>query len=95
MGIDQLLMSQRERILDLAEKHGVYNVRIFGSVARGEAGPDSDVDFLVEVRPGVGLGFLTLWNELEDLLGREVDLVPEESLRQSIRERVLREATPL
>jgi predicted nucleotidyltransferase len=88
-------MSQRERILDLAEKHGVYNVRIFGSVARGEAGPDSDVDFLVEVRPGVGLGFLTLWNELEDLLGREVDLVPEESLRQSIRERVLREATPL
>jgi len=95
MGIDELLKDQREKIIALASKHGIYNIRVFGSVARGEAAPDSDVDFLVMVRPGVGLGFLTLWNELEDLLGRAVDLVPEESLRQSIRERVLREAVPL
>jgi len=95
MGIDELLKNERQRILDLAEKYGVYNVRVFGSAARGDAKADSDVDLLVDVRPGVGLGFLTLWNELEDLLGREVDLVPEASLRESMRERILREAVPL
>ena len=95
MNIDEILRSKRQLILELAEKHGVYNVRVFGSVARGEAKADSDIDLLVEVQPGVGLGFLTLWNELESLLGREVDLVPEESLRQRMRERVMKEAVPL
>lgn len=95
MGIDELLKDNRQRILDLAEKYGVYNVRVFGSVARGEARTDSDVDFLVEVQPGVGLAFLTLWNELEDLLGRKIDLVPEESLHENLRERVIEEAVPL
>jgi predicted nucleotidyltransferase len=90
-----LLNDKRQEILDLAEKHGVYNVRVFGSIARGEARMDSDVDFLVDVQPGVGLGFLTLWNELEDLLGRKIDLVPEESLRENLRERVIEEAVPL
>lgn len=95
MSIDELLKDKRQTIIDLAEEHGVYNVRVFGSVVRGEAKADSDIDLLVDVRPGVGLGFLTLWNELEDLLGRDVDLVPEESLRESLRENIIREAVPL
>jgi predicted nucleotidyltransferase len=95
MGINELLGDKRKQILELADKYGVYNVRVFGSVARGEARPDSDVDFLVSVRRGVGLGYLTLWNELEDLLAREVDLVSEAALRESLRERVLNEAVPL
>lgn len=73
----------------------MHNVRVFGSVARGEASPDRDVDFLVQVNPSVGVGFLTLWSDLEDLLGREVGLAPEESLWESLREQVTREAVPL
>jgi uncharacterized protein len=95
MGINELLGDKRKQILELADKYGVYNVRIFGSVARGEARPDSDVDFLVNVRRGVGLGYLTLWNALEELLGRDVDLVSEPALRESLRERILHEAVPL
>lgn len=52
MGIDELLREKREEILKIAAKHGAYNVRIFGSVARGEATADSDVDFLVEIEQG-------------------------------------------
>jgi predicted nucleotidyltransferase len=95
MGIDELLGGKREAILRLADKHGAYNVRVFGSVARGEAGPTSDVDFVVDVQPWVGLEFLGLWDELEDLLGRKVDLITEQSLKPRIRERILREAVAL
>ncbi len=95
MGIDEVLGGKRRAILELAERHGAYNVRVFGSVARGEAGPDSDVDFVVDVQPWVGLDFLALWDELEDLLGREVDLVTERALKPRVRETVLREAVTL
>jgi predicted nucleotidyltransferase len=95
MGIDDLLKQNREVILALAEKHGVSSVRVFGSVARGVAGPNSDVDFLIDVRPGTGWQWVDLWDELETLLGRKVDLIPANSLRESIRENVLREALPL
>ena len=95
MGIDELLGGKREAILRLADKHGAYNVRVFGSVVRGEAGPTSDVDFVVDVQPWVGLEFLGLWDELEDLLGRKVDLITEQSLKPRIRERILREAVAL
>jgi predicted nucleotidyltransferase len=95
MGIDELLGGKREAILRLADKHGAYNVRVFGSVARGEAGPTSDLDFVVDVQPWVGLEFLGLWDELEDLLGRKVDLITEQSLKPRIRERILREAVAL
>jgi predicted nucleotidyltransferase len=95
MGIEEILGGKREAILRLADKHGAYNVRVFGSVARGEAGPASDVDFVVDVQPWVGLEFFGLWDELEDLLGREVDLVTERSLKPRIRERILREAVAL
>ena len=96
MGIDELVRAKREDILRLAAGHGARNVRIFGSVARGEAGPDSDVDFLVDLEPGrslMDLGGLLM--DLQDLLGGKVDVVTEKGLRARIRDRVLREAVPL
>ena len=95
MGIAEVLGDKRQAILQLAGKHGAYNVRVFGSVARGDAGPESDIDFVVDVQPWVGLEFFGLWDELEDLLGREVDLVTEQSLKPGVRARILQEAQPL
>ena len=94
--IEGTLQENRRQILALAEKYGARNVRIFGSVARGEAHPDSDVDFLVELEPGRSLFDLGgLLYELQSLLGVEVDVVTEKGLRPRIRETVLREAIPL
>lgn len=93
--IDQLLKEKREEILRLAAKHGAYNVRVFGSVARGQARPDSDVDLLVEMgrehSPFFPGGLLA---DLEDLLGCKVDIVTEAALFWPIREKVLKEAVP-
>jgi len=90
------LRSRRAEILDVARKHGARNVRIFGSVARGDAGPDSDVDILVELEPGRSLlDHAGLMLDLQDLLGREVDVVSERALHWYIRDRVLAEAVPL
>ena len=96
MNIDELLQEKREEILRIAARRGAYNVRIFGSVARGEARPDSDVDFLVELEPSrslLDLGGLLM--DLQDLLEREVDVLTEAGLRDRIRQRVLSEARPL
>ena len=96
MGVDELLKANREEILRLASKYGARNVRIFGSVARGEAGPESDVDILVDLEPGRSLFDLGgLLMDLRDLLGCNVDVVTEKGLRERIRNRVLREAVPL
>jgi hypothetical protein len=93
---DAKLQDKRRQILAIAEKYGAYNVRIFGSVARGEARPDSDIDFLVELEPGRSLFDLGgLLYELQLLLGVEVDVVTEKGLRPRLREQVLREAVPL
>ncbi|MGO9393519.1 MAG: nucleotidyltransferase family protein [Desulfobaccales bacterium] len=96
MGLEELLQEKRQEILKIAAKHGAYNVRIFGSVARGEADEKSDVDFLVELAPGRSLfdlgGVLT---DVENLLGCKVDVVTERGLRKRIRGRVLKEAVPL
>ena len=71
-------------------------MRVFGSAARGEAGPDSDIDFLVELEPGRSLfDYAALWHDLEALLGRKVDVVEPEGLHWYIRDRVLKEAIPL
>jgi predicted nucleotidyltransferase len=92
----ELLHERRDEILALAERHGAYNVRVFGSVARDEPRANSDVDFLVEFKPGYGLiDRIGLIQDLEDLLGRDVDVVRERSLRERIRERVLKDAIPL
>ena len=96
MGVDTLLSERREAILRIAARHGARNVRVFGSVARGEAGSDSDVDFLVELEEGRSLLDLAgLWQDLEDLLGRKVDIAEPEALHWYIRDRVLNEAVPL
>jgi predicted nucleotidyltransferase len=96
MGIAQLLKEKREEILRLAAKHGASNVRVFGSVARGEAGPDSDVDFLVDVGPERTSFFPGgLIVDLEDLLGCAVDIATENGLHWYIRERVLKEVVSL
>ena len=92
----QSLRVKREEILQIAEKHGARTVRIFGSVARGEADAASDLDLLVEMEPGrslLDLGGLLM--ELQDLLGCRVDVVTEKGLRERIRDRVLREAVAL
>ena len=96
MSTDELLKARREEILRIADKYGAYNLRIFGSVARGEAGTDSDIDILVELEPErsiLDLGGLLY--DLQQLLGVEVDVVTVNGLRSRIRERVLREAVPL
>lgn len=96
MGIEELLKVNRERILGIAARHGARNVRVFGSAARGEAGPQSDVDFLVEAGPDRSPWFPGgLIADLEELLGRGVDVVTESALHWAIRDQVLREAVPL
>ena len=96
MDSESLLKSRREEILRVAARHGAHNVRVFGSVARGEAGEDSDIDLLVELEPGRSLldqaGLIV---ELEDLLGRKVDVVTEQGLYWLLRRRILKEARPL
>lgn len=96
MVADEFLKSKREEILRVAARHGACNIRVFGSVARGEAGPDSDVDLLVELEPGRSLfdlgGFLM---DVQDLLGRKVDVVTEKGLHWYIRDRVLKEAVEI
>jgi len=96
MGIDELLGGKRDEILRTAVRHGACNVRVFGSVARGEADETSDIDFLVELEPGrtlFDLGGLLM--DLRDLLGRDVDVVTERGLKRRIRTRVLQEAVAL
>ena len=95
MSTEELLDAKRDEILALADRYGAYNVRVFGSVARGEAGPTSDVDLLVDLRPDVGLEYIALWQDLQDLLGRDVDLVTEQALPPYLRPLVLKEAVPL
>jgi predicted nucleotidyltransferase len=96
MAVEDLLKAKREEILRVCAKYGAYNVRLFGSVARGEADELSDIDFLVELEPGRSLFDLGgLQYDLERLLGCRVDVVTERGLKPRIRERVLREALPL
>jgi hypothetical protein len=96
MDIGGLLKEKREDILRIAAEHGARNVRVFGSVARGEAGPESDIDLIVQFDPGVTLlGHSALARELEALLGRKVQVVSERGLRPRVKERVMREAAPI
>ena len=96
MTIEQLRTQRREDILRLAAFRGARNVRVFGSVARGDSDERSDIDFLVDLEPGrslLDLGGLNL--DLERLLDAKVDVVSSRGLRERVRDRVLREAVPL
>ena len=96
MSIDELLRSKRKEILSAAAARGAHNVRVFGSAARGEDDDDSDVDLLVDLEPGrsiFDLGGLLI--DLQELLGRRVDIVTERGLRDRIRQRVLQESVRL
>jgi hypothetical protein len=98
MGMDTRTMLQvrRNDILSVAARYGARNVRVFGSVARGDARPDSDVDILVDMEPGRSLFDLGgLLSELQTLLDVDVDVVTEKGLRPRIRAQVMREAVPL
>ena len=93
MGISELIKNKRAEILRIAAKHGVRQIRVFGSVARGQAGPASDVDFLVEVGPKHSPFFPGgLVADLEDLLGRRVDVVEPEGIYPPLKDSILKEA---
>jgi len=96
MGIDEILGEKRDDILRIASLHGAYNVRVFGSVARGDAGPNSDIDLLVNLQPDRSLlDHVALIQDLEAVMGRKIDIVTEEALHWYIRDRVIREAIKL
>jgi len=96
MDIDRLLKEHRQEILALAVRHGAKRIRIFGSVTRGEADGQSDVDFLVDMEHGrslMDMGGLLM--DLQELLGCKVDVVSEKGLRPRMRNRILEEAVPV
>ena len=91
-----LLREKRERILQIAAKHGAQNVRLFGSAARGEADERSDIDLLVDFEPGRSLlDHVGLVLDLQEFLGRKVDVVTERGLYWLLRRRILKEARAL
>ena len=91
-----LLREKREEILRIAARHGASNVRVFGSAARGEAGPHGDLDVLVALEEGRSLlDHVALKLDLEDLLGCPVDVVVEDGLYWLLRRRILKEAVSL
>ena len=96
MDLSTLLNERRDEILEIAARYGASNVRVFGSVARNEAGPSSDVDVLVDLEPGrTLLDHAGLMIALEELLGCKVDVAVDGGLKERIRDRVLAEAVPL
>ncbi len=96
MEIGELLKQKRDAVIALAAKHGARNPRIFGSVAKGESSPDSDIDLLVKMEEGRSLLDLSaLVLDLGDLLGVGVDVVSEDGLYWLLRRRILKEAKPI
>ena len=97
MCLQKLLQEKRQQILLLADKHGAFNVRVFGSVVRGEDTPESDIDFLVDYNPDKTTPWFPggLLMDLQELLGRKVDVLTEDGISVFIKERILTEAQPL
>lgn len=96
MKIVEFIEKNRKDILSIARKHGALNVKLFGSLAKGTANEESDVDILVSMEPGSSLfDIIAIKQDLEDLLKRKVDVVTENSISSYIREEVLKEAINL
>ncbi|MGK7945201.1 MAG: nucleotidyltransferase family protein [Microcystaceae cyanobacterium] len=97
MKLKKILLEKREEILKIASKHGAYNVRVFGSVAREEDDEDSDIDFLIDYDLDKTSSWfpIGLILELEDLLNRKVDIAMDDSLHYFIRDKILEEAIKL
>jgi uncharacterized protein len=96
MTLNELVRVRGDEIRRIAEKHGASNIRVFGSVARGEAMAESDIDFLVDAGPQTSSWFPAgLILELEELLGCRVEVITEKGLNPYIREHVLSEVVPL
>jgi len=92
----RLLQDKRAEILDIASRHGVIRLRIFGSFARGEATEGSDLDILASFKEDRSLlDLVSFRQDLEDLLGRKVDVVSEEGIHPRLKSRILQEAVPL
>lgn len=92
------LRARRDEIIALAEKYGAFDVRVFGSVARGESTPESDIDLMVNARPGTTVFDLVgLWLDLKDLFGRDVSLITDDtdSRNERFMRRILKDAIPL
>lgn len=90
------LRAKRGHILSLADRFGATNVRVFGSIARGENRPDSDVDLLVDLPSTQSLlVWSAFWQALEDVIGLKVDLAVSSDLRPEIRRAIVAEAIPL
>jgi predicted nucleotidyltransferase/DNA-binding XRE family transcriptional regulator len=90
------LRQRRQSLLSVCARYGVKNLRVFGSVARGEDTPESDIDLLIDLPPNMGLvGLGTLERELSEKLGTKVDLIPSDSLRPRVRIEAEREAIPI
>lgn len=94
MNLEELRQHKPE-ILAIAERSGVTNIRVFGSVARGDTTDDSDVDLLVKALPGTGWNFFGFGPKVEDILGCKVDVISENGINKYMREDILNEAIPL
>ena len=93
--LQEIRLQSREAMLSLANRYGVQDIQVFGSVARGDATAASDIDVLISVPDKEHFDFFKFWYELEDLVGRDVDLVERDSIHWAIKEQVLQEAQPL
>lgn len=95
MDLMTLQRDYKKEILKIAEICHADNIRIFGSLARGEQGEESDIDFLVHMKPNSGFGIGGMQWRLEELLKCKIDVVPDSSLNPMLKERILKEAVPL
>lgn len=90
------ILSKREQIISLATRYKIHSIKLFGSVLREEENPESDVDFLVECRDDCSLfDIISLKYDLEEFLGRQVDIVTDDSLHWTLKDKILQEAKPI
>ncbi len=96
MDISKIIKEKRRQVLQIAASHGARNIQVFGSLARGEAGPASDLDILVQLDPDRSLlDLIAIKQDLEDLLGCQVDVVTKAAISPYIRDQILKEAVAL